>query len=168
MLRPRAIISSIAGSPSLVAGILTKQFGRSTSSDNWCRRLLAIRLLPFHLLDLLKPAHVALASVEPGSEERAHQLGCKLRADHLRADAEDVHVVVLDALVGRVRVVADGRADAGDLARRDGGTDARAAHQHCPLRLARADRVADFPRLVRVVDSRLGLVPAEIVHFVTN
>ena len=36
MLWPRAIISSIAGSPSFVAGILTKQFGLSTSSCSRC------------------------------------------------------------------------------------------------------------------------------------
>jgi len=35
-LRPRAIISSIAGSPGSVPGIFTKQFGRSTSSCSRC------------------------------------------------------------------------------------------------------------------------------------
>src|SRR6266566_5164959 len=77
------------------------------SSDSWCRRDLAIALLPFHLFDLFKPAHVALPAVEAGPEERARELGGQLGPHHLRAKAEHVHVVVLDALVRGVGVVTD-------------------------------------------------------------
>src|ERR1051326_3396186 len=138
------------------------------SAETWCKRDSAIRLLPFHFLDLLKPAHVALAAVEAGSEEGAHQLGRQFGADHLRAQAEHVHVVVLDALVRGVRVVANGRANPGDLARRHRSAHSRAANEDGALGVAAANRLADLPRLVRVVDARLGLVRAEIVRFVTK
>ena len=50
--------------------------------------------------------------------------------DHAPAQAEDVAVVVLDRLVGRVGVVGDDGADVRELARRDGDARARAADEH--------------------------------------
>ena len=56
--------------------------------------------------------------------------------------------------------MADRRADPGELARRDRGADARAADEDAALRLAAADRLAELPRLVGVVDPGLvGSVP---------
>ena len=66
---------------------------------------------PFQLLDLLQSSDVTLAAVETCREEGAHELRRELAADHLRAEAEHVHVVVLDALVRGVGVVADRRSD---------------------------------------------------------
>src|SRR4030095_7509984 len=93
-------------------------------------------MLLLHLLDLLQPTHVAFPSVEFRTKERAHELAGQLGADHLRPEAEDVHVVVLDALVGRVRVVADRGADAGDLAGGNRRAHARAAHEEPAPRAA--------------------------------
>src|SRR5262249_48948711 len=61
-------------------------------------------------LELPEPADVALAAVEAGVDERAHELGGDGGADDLRAEAQHVHVVVLDALVRAVALVADGGA----------------------------------------------------------
>ena len=77
------------------------------------------------------------------AEERDDALAGRLRADHPRAERQDVHVVVLDALVGRVRVVADGRPDAADLVRGDARPDAGAADQDAAVGLAVADGVAE-------------------------
>src|SRR5207249_708042 len=110
------------------------------------------RSLLFHLLDLPETAHVGLLAVEYRAEERADQIGGEQRADDVRAETEDVHVVVLDALVGRVDVVADRGANSIQLAGRDGRSDARAADEDAALGLAVADRVPDLARLVRVVD----------------
>src|SRR3954451_12118465 len=131
------------------------------SLDSSCNRL-AIRSLPFHLLDLLKPADVALASVEPRRDERAHELGRELRADHFRAEAQNIHVVVLYALVRRIDVVTDGSPDSGDFRRCDRSADARPAYEHGPLGVAAPDRLADLARLVGIVDPRLRAVGAEI------
>src|SRR5437870_8246472 len=121
-----------------------------------------MRLL--HLLDLLQPTHVAFPAVEFGTQERADELGGQLRADYLRADAEDIHVVVLDALVRGVGVVAYGRADARELARRNRSAHARAADEDPAHGLAAANRLADFAVLVRIVVLRLGLVLSEVAR----
>src|SRR5689334_14634286 len=119
-----------------------------------------MRLL--HLLDLFQPTHVAFPAVEFRTKERANQLRCEGSADHLRADAEDVHVVVLDSLVRRVGVVADRSTDAGELAGGDRGPDPRAADEDTALRASRLDRLAQLAGLVGIVDARLGLEDAEV------
>src|SRR5215207_5618361 len=87
------------------------------SSDSSCRRDLAMSCA-FHFLDFFQPPTVPLASIEFCPEKDADEIGRELRAHHLGAEAQDVHVVVLDPLMRRVDVVADGRADAGKLVRR--------------------------------------------------
>src|SRR3954453_7008607 len=106
-------------------------------SDSSCRRDLAMCFL--HFLDLLEPSYVALAAVEPRTQEYPDELGGKLGADDLRAQAEHVHVVVLDALVRGVDVVADGRANPGDLAGGNRRADAGAADQDAAVGAALAD-----------------------------
>src|SRR3954452_3810217 len=68
------------------------------SSDNWWSRDLDIdlrtSLLDFR--DLLKSGLVRLTAVEACVQEGAHQVDRQRRADDLRAEAEYVHVVVLD------------------------------------------------------------------------
>ena len=80
--------------------------------------------------------------------EGAHEVGREIGADDPGAEAEHVHVVVLDALVGRVHVVADCGADPVELARGDRRPDAGAADENPALCLAAEDRLADVPRLV--------------------
>src|SRR5579884_691584 len=122
--------------------------------------------LPFHRRHLLQSSHVPLAAVELRGEEHLDELPRDCGAEDLRAEAEHVHVVVLDTLVRAVEVVADRRADAGDLARRHRGADAGAADEDAALGVARADRLADLARLVRVVDAHARIVRAEVEDFV--
>src|SRR5579885_2403670 len=120
-----------------------------------CSRDLATLHRPFHLGDFLEPCCVTrLDGIELRGDERGHELACDGRADHLRAEAEHVHVVVLDALVRAVDVVADRRPDAGHLAGGDG--------------LAALDPLADLARLVRVVDAHRRVVRAEVDHVVVG
>ena len=81
--------------------------------------------------DLVEPAAVAGLAAEPCAEERQRALERRLDPDDPRAEGQDVHVVVLDALVGRVGVVADRRAHAADLVRGDARADAGAADRGC-------------------------------------
>jgi len=60
---------------------------------------------------LLEPAAVTLIAGEPGFEEGGHQLDGQLPADHAGSQAEDIHIVVLHALVGRVGIVAEAGPD---------------------------------------------------------
>src|SRR5262245_31341875 len=52
--------------------------------------------------NLLEPALVARFAAEGRAQECGRALERKLRPDHPRAERQDVHVVVLDALVGGV------------------------------------------------------------------
>ena len=58
--------------------------------------------------------------------------------------------------------MAEARADAGELVRRDGGAHAAPADQHAPVYRARQDRPRQGRRHVRVVD-RLRAMGAEIL-----
>src|SRR5438132_6095769 len=66
-----------------------------------------------HLRNFYESRDVTIASVELRREERGHEVGGEARADHFGAEAEHVHVVVLDALVRGVDVMADRCADPG-------------------------------------------------------
>src|SRR5581483_837877 len=130
-------------------------------AESRCRRESGMGF-PFQVLDHLEPFHVPLPSPELGLEERADEIGGELGADHFRPEAEDVHVVVLDALVGRVHVVADRGADTRQLAGGDRGADAGTADQHSALGLPVEHRLPDLPRLDRVVDPNRVGVGAEV------
>src|ERR671922_1147085 len=69
-----------------------------SSLSSWSRDL-DIQTFPFHRFDLFKPAPVPLAAVERRCQEGADELGREVGADDAGADAEHVHVVVLDTLV---------------------------------------------------------------------
>ena len=79
--------------------------------------------------DLVQAATVARLAAERRGEERQRALEGGLGADDPRAEGQHVHVVVLDALVRRVRVVAHGGAHAADLVRGDARADAGAADE---------------------------------------
>src|SRR5438270_1263707 len=139
-----------------------------------CSRLLslwrfesAITHLPFHGSDLSQPPYVTIAAVESCPDQGAHQLGGEARPDHPRAQAEHVHVVVLDALVRRVGVVARRGANPADLCGCERGADAGAADENAALRRAARDRLTELACLVRVVDPHGVGVGAEIDGLVT-
>src|SRR5262245_39875590 len=119
-------------------------------------------------LDLLQSTHVPLSSVELRFQKRSYQLTGQFFPDHSGADAEDVHVVVLDSLVRGVRVVADRGPDTSELAGRDRGADSRAADEDTAISAPVLDRLADLGRLVGVVDLRLRRVRSEVDHLVSQ
>jgi hypothetical protein len=122
--------------------------------------------LLFHLFDLAKPGDVALASVEGRLQVCLDELTRERRPDDLRSEAEHVHVVVLDALVRAVDVVADRRADACQLAGGDRRADARAADEDASLGSPVLDHLTELTRLVRVVDPHRVGIGAEVDHVV--
>src|SRR5438132_2053 len=125
-----------------------------------CRFDSAIAHLPFHRFNFFQSLYITIAAVESCREERAHKLDRETRADHFGAEAEDVHVVVLDALVRGIDVVADRSADATHLRGGNRSADAGAADEDAPLRPAALDRLAELTSLVRVVDPhRIGIGP---------
>src|SRR5262249_10248924 len=115
------------------------------------RRDSAILHPPFHRSHLLQTCHVPLATVEAGCEKDGDELLRDRGADDLGAEAETVHVVVLDPLVRAVEVMADRCADPGHLAGRDSRPDSRAADEHTALGPAGLELLTDLLGLVRVV-----------------
>ena len=105
---------------------------------------------------------MALFAGEICGEERTDQVASGFRTDDARAEDEDVHIVVLDPLPGRVVIVADGGADAGDFVRRDTRADPRAADQNAPLGATFQQFDDDGPGKIGVVVGREGIRRAEV------
>src|SRR4051812_33021962 len=117
-------------------------------------------------LDLVEPPNVARLAAERRVEEGACALDGRLDADHARTEREDVHVVVLDALVRRIGVVADGRSDARHLAGRDRRADAGTADQDPAVGSPGPDRRPDGLREVGIVVVRVRAVATEVDELV--
>src|SRR4051812_24548953 len=117
-------------------------------------------------LDLVEPPNVPRLAAERRAEEGACALDRRLYPHHARTEREDVHVVVLDALVRGIGVVADRRPDARHLAGRDRRADAGAADEDPAVRSPGPDRRADGLREVRIVVVRVRAVAAEIDELV--
>src|SRR4028119_113818 len=75
------------------------------------RSPISCRLAALQLRKLRDPPAVPLVRTVLGLQESAQEVERQLVADDLRPDAQHVGVVVLDALVGRVDVVAQCRPD---------------------------------------------------------
>src|SRR6478752_1907683 len=99
-------------------------------------KLLSARI---HVGELGDPAAELLRRRELGVQVGGDQVLGEPGTDDLRADAQDVDVVVLDALVRRMHVVADRGPDALHLVGADRGADAGAADHQSTLGLARGD-----------------------------
>ena len=80
----------------------------------------------------------------------------------------DVHVVVFDALVGGVGVVADAGADSPDLVGGDGRADSAAAYHYAALGLAGCDGFGDGLGEVGEVVRRVEFVSADVHNLVSQ
>jgi hypothetical protein len=94
-----------------------------------------------------------------------HYFHREIFADDTRTNAEEVHVVVLDALVGGVCVVTEAGADTGKLVGGDDGADAAAADKDAALCFAALDGGADDEREIGVVDG-VAVVGTDVGDFV--
>src|SRR6476620_4719437 len=107
--------------------------------------------------DLLHTSAVAFETGEPGAEKITHQLDSELGPDDPGTERDDVHVIVLDALVGREGIVTKRTTHSGQLAGGDAGPDTAPADDHPALGLAARDRATHRGRDVRVVVARYEL-----------
>ena len=78
-------------------------------------RKLARQNSAFDVNDLSQPSGMAGGRTVSGAQKRPNHLESMLRSDHSGADAQDVHVVVLDPLPGGVGVVAKTSANPREL-----------------------------------------------------
>nr|WP_244532337.1 hypothetical protein [Methylocapsa palsarum] len=73
------------------------------------------------------------------AQESLDQLQRERRPNHLPAQTKDVHVVILNSLMGGENIMDEPRAHSWNLVRGDGGSNAAAAERHAALKLARGD-----------------------------
>lgn len=71
---------------------------------------------------------MSLLARKLGGYETLNKFFSKLEADHPRSQDKHVHVIVLDSLMRRIRVVAETGADSGDFISRNRGANTTAAH----------------------------------------
>jgi hypothetical protein len=84
--------------------------------------------------------------VETGLEEGGNEVGGEPRPNDLGSEAHDVHVVVLDALMGAMDVVANGGANSGDLVCGDTRAHTGAANQQATVGPPRSNAFTNRPR----------------------
>lgn len=94
----------------------------------------------FDVENLLEAKGMARLRGVASSEERANAFKGKFRADHPSSNAEHIHVVMLDTLSGRVGVVAERSAYAGDLVGCNAHSNAATADQNPTVDFPRKDR----------------------------
>lgn len=102
-----------------------------------------------------------------GAHVGADDFAGNLDTDDAGAEAEHVHIVVLDSLVRRVGIVAQAGAGSADLIGGDTGADAAAADNDAALGLAGGYGSRNGECEVRIVVEGVISVRAEVADFVS-
>jgi hypothetical protein len=120
----------------------------------------------------LKGSHLSQSAQMPlGLAE----LGCEKCIDQVlghsgsygpSAHADDVHVVVLNSLLGGEVIVNQPGADPGNLVRADRGTDPAPADREAALYLSGSDRAGERYNEVRIIITRIHFVRSKVDHVV--
>jgi hypothetical protein len=105
---------------------------------------------------------------EPRREEGLNQLPRGRVADDEAAEADDIEVVVLDALVRGKCFMDQARAGARHLIGGHTRPNAAAAHGHAPVHFAARDGASQRNNEIRVVILRLRTEISEIGHVMTG
>jgi hypothetical protein len=116
----------------------------------------------FHARHFSQPPQMTLGPTEFGTEKRLDEIPRHGRPDRPSAHAQDVEVVVLDALLRGEVVVNERRADACDLVGADRRAHAAAADRHAALYLSRDHGTRKRDDEVGIVVVRIERVGAEI------
>src|SRR5882724_825001 len=102
-----------------------------------------------------------------GAHKCANQFMRQFLANHTATENQNVHVIVLDPLMGRVRVMTQSGANPRKFVRGYRRTDAAATDQHGPLHLFAQNRRGHRFGEIRIIDRR-RVARAEILHGVPH
>ena len=91
---------------------------------------------------------------KPGANEDGRDFLGQRGSDHPSAETEDVHVVMLDGLVSRVRIVADGRPDSREFIGGDRDAGPTAAYEEAPVGAAVGERGGHCLGRIGIVNRR--------------
>jgi hypothetical protein len=114
------------------------------------------------------PPNVTLRiGLEPSLQKRVNQLLSERTTDNPAAQAKDVHVVVFNALVRRIGIVAERRVDSRDFVGGDAGPYPAAADDDAALSAPIQHLAGDSFRIIRII-FRIGrVIRAQINHLVS-
>lgn len=116
--------------------------------------------IPFDLQDFVQSSQMSLFTRELGVDEGSHEFYRDFFTNNACSQAQDVHVVVLDTLMGRINVVTDSGANSGNLVGSDTDSDTAAAQQNAAIRLTRHDYLTDSQCVVGIVDRAIRICTA--------
>lgn len=102
---------------------------------------------------------------ELGVEKGVSKLARRFGPDNTGTQNQDIHIVVLNALVRGIHVVTETGANAGQFIRGDRSADAAAAYENAAIGLFGAENIVEFLRVIGVID-RLGSVGADVQDLV--
>lgn len=102
-----------------------------------------------------------------GAHKRTHQFMRELFADYAASKNKHVHVIVLYALMSRIRVVTKSGANSAKFVRGNGSTDTASANQHGALDAFAENCFGDRFRKIWIVDWR-RVTSAEVFHGVAQ
>jgi hypothetical protein len=115
---------------------------------------------------LPQSAQMPLGLAELGCEKCIDQVFGHSRSYGPSTHADDVHVVVLNSLLGGEVIVNQRSANPGNLVRTDRGTDAAAADRDAALYVPGGDRAGERYNEVRIIVTRIYAVRSKIDHVV--
>jgi hypothetical protein len=104
---------------------------------------------------------------EPRTDKSVNQFLGQRAADYPAPQAQHIHIVVLNTLVRRIRVMAQACINARHFIRCDAGSYTAAADQHPTLNRSLDNRFGYSAGKIGVIDRRLGTVGSEIDYLVS-
>jgi hypothetical protein len=120
----------------------------------------AIQGVLLDLQDLTQPANMTFFLCKLGGNKRMDQFHGHFVTYDARTQAQHIHVIVFDALMSGIGVMADPRTDAGNLVGCHADADSTAAQQDSAIRAAVKNRLSDLPGKIWIVDGAIGIRPA--------
>src|SRR5262249_17378966 len=122
----------------------------------------------FEGLDLIQPPDMAILAKKFRAEESAGQFAGDFRPDDARAENQDIHIVVLDSLMGRMNIVAKPGAYARNLVGGDGRAHTAATHDDAPFCLPGDDGSTHRGCKIGIIDRIIRVCPTihyRVAHF---
>jgi hypothetical protein len=107
-------------------------------------------------------ALVSWCSAEACLQKRLNQLPGKCRSDHLSAKRKDVHIVVLNPLVGGEHIVDEPSAHTGNFVGADGCANATPAERHSAINCASGYGSGQWNNVIWIIVSGVRLSRTEV------
>ncbi len=118
--------------------------------------------LRFQKSYLIKASQMPLGSTKLGCQECLNKIPGNFRTDRAPAHAQDVHVVILDALPGGKVIMNQTGTNTSYFVRTNRSTDSAPADCHAPVHIPSRDPLTQRYHIVRIIVIRVQAVSAKI------